>query len=542
MRYVKANNAEKTEILFGQHDVLEKWKQCAFNTKVEINIYADSGSSLETLGFKNYVEILRYLKEKNVRIRYITEISEQNSQFCKMLMNIISEFRHLDGIKGAFGVTDEEFLATSTLQEVKPVSHAIYSNAKQLVEVQRHIFETLWNRSIPAERKLKEIEEGSEPEFFEVINDPQRSAKIITNLVGSINSEALLLLPLSKSLVRLYRLGVLDQLSRSARRGVKVNIICPIDPQSDPIVQSLRSNNSNINVLNGPEGSVGLVVVDNSKFFISEVHEESDIEFSKTLGYGLYSNSASVIQSIRLFFDLLWKSDELSEKLKDHERVQTEFINIASHEIKTPIQSILTYSELLQSEPEKNESYVDAIRRNALRLKLLSNNLLDMTKIQSKTLVVHRDRFDLSDVALSIVEDFRNQMKSNQSQSSVKISFSGPDHVIVEGDKERITQVISNLVHNALKFTGGGTIMLGLRKGPEEVTMSVKDTGQGIAQNIMPHLFTKFTTKHHSGTGVGLYISKNIVEAHGGKIWGRNNPNGRGATFEFSLPLNLCMQ
>ena len=98
MRYVKANNAERTEILFGQHDVLERWKQCAFHTKEEIDIYADSGNSLETLGFKNYVEILRYLKEKNVRIRYITEISEQNSQFCKMLMNIISEFRHLDGI------------------------------------------------------------------------------------------------------------------------------------------------------------------------------------------------------------------------------------------------------------------------------------------------------------------------------------------------------------------------------------------------------------------------------------------------------------
>lgn len=536
MKLVRTNSSEKTEILFGPHDVLEKWKQCAFHTKEEINIYADSGSSLETLGFKNYIEILRYLKEKNIRIRYITEISEQNLQFCKLLMNIISEFRHLDGIKGAFGVTDEEFLATATLQEIKPVSHAIYSNAKQLVEVQRHIFETLWNRSIPAERKLKEIEQGSEPEFFEVINDPQRSAEIITNLVGTINNEVLVLLPLSKSLVRLYKLGVLNQLSNSAKRGIKVNIICPIDSQSDAIVQFLKADNSNINVLNGPEGSVGLVVVDNSKFFISEVHEETAIEFSKTLGYGLYSNSESVIQSIRLFFELLWKSDELNEKLKDHERVQTEFINIASHEIKTPIQSILTYSELLRSEPEKNESYLDAIQRNALRLKFLSNNLLDMTKIQSKTLVIRKDKFDLSDSILSIIEDFRNQIKGNQTNPLVDITFSGHERVIVEADKERIMQVISNLLHNALKFTNEGMITIILKKGKDEVSVAVKDTGHGIEQDIMPNLFTKFTTKHHSGTGVGLYISKNIIEAHGGRIWARNNSNGKGATFVFTLP------
>ena len=537
MKLVKANSSEKTEILFGQHDVLERWKQCAFNTKEEINIYADSGGALETLGFKNYIEILRYLKEKNVRIRYITEISESNRQFCKLLMNIISEFRHLDGIKGAFGVTDEEFLATSTLQEVKPVSHAIYSNAEQLVEVQRHIFETLWNRSIPAERKLKEIEEGTVTEFFEVINDPKRSTEIITNLVETINSEALMLLPLSKSMVRLHKLGVLNHLSESSTKGSKIHIICPIDSENDGIVQFLRSCNSNISVLNGPEGSVGLFVVDNSKFFISEVHEETVKEFSKTLGFGLYSNSIAVIQSIRMFFELLWKSDELNEKLKDHERLQTEFINIASHEIKTPIQSILTYSELLQSEPEKNESYIDAIQRNALRLKLLANNLLDLTKIQSKTLIIRKDRFDLSDAISSIVEDFRNQIKSNQSHPSVDILFSKQAPMFVEADKDRIMQVISNLVHNALKFTSDGSISLALKKGKDEISVSVKDTGTGIERDIMHNLFTKFTTKHHSGTGVGLYISKNIIEAHGGKIWARNNPNGKGAYFAFTIPI-----
>ncbi|MGI0088463.1 MAG: ATP-binding protein [Nitrosotalea sp.] len=531
------SSAEKTAVLFGKHDVLETWKQCAFNTKQEINIYADSGDSLETLGFKNYLEILNYLKQKGVRIRYITEISKSNMQFCKSLMGIIPEFRHLDGIKGAFGVTDGEFLATSTLQEVKPVSHAIYSNAKQLVEVQRHIFETLWNRSVLAERKLKEIEKGVTAEFFEVINDPRRSIEIIVDLTSSVEEEALVLLPQSKSLVRLYKLGILDKLIESSKRKGKIRIICPINSENDELIKFLSSSSSNISVLNGTEGSVGLIIVDNSKFFISEVLEEMVQEFSKTLGFGLFSNSISVIESFRLFFELLWKSDELNEKLKDHEKLQAEFINIASHEIKTPIQSILTYSELIQSSPEKNQSYVDAIQRNALRLKLLSNNLLDLTRIQSKTLVIRMERFDLSCLVLSIVEDFRNQIKNMYGNQNVQVLFSHQKPIFVVADKERITQVVTNLILNALKFTDTGMVSITLAEGKEEVTVSIKDTGQGIDREIIPHLFTKFATKHHSGTGVGLYISKSIVEAHGGTIWGRNNSNGRGATFSFTLPI-----
>src|SRR5579875_3263641 len=531
------SSSERTEILFGQHDVLEKWKQCAFNTRNEIDIYADSGSSLETLGFKNYLEILNYLKKKGVRIRYITEISKANLQFCKSLMGVIQEFRHLDGIRGAFGVTDDEFLATATPQEIKPVSHAIYTNAKQLVQVQKHIFETLWNRSILAERKLKELEQGMEPEFFEVINDQQQSTELIATLANSAMNEVLLVLPRSRTMVSLYKLGIFDQLMEASKKRIKIRIICPINNENGELVKYLHSNYPHINILNVTEGEMGLFLVDNSKFFISEVREEMAKEFSKTSGFGLFSNSISLIQSIRLFFELLWKSDELNEKLKDHERLQAEFINIASHEIKTPIQSILTYPELLQSEPEKKQTNVDAIQRNALRLKLLSNNLLDMTRIQSKTLVIRKEKFDLTHLVSSIVEDFGYQLKSMPPDSIVVMSFSNPGQVFVEADKERVTQIVTNLIHNALKFTREGKIAVTLRKGKEEVEISIRDTGVGIDPDIMSSLFTKFATKHHSGTGVGLYISKSIVEAHGGRIWGRNNSDGPGATFAFTLPI-----
>lgn len=530
------SSTERTEVLFGIHDVLEKWKQCAFNTGKEIDIYADSGSSLEIFGFKNYLEILNYLKKKGVRIRYITEISKANLQFCKSLMGIIPDFRHLDGIRGAFGVTDEEFLATATLQEIKPVSHAIYSNAKQLVQVQKHIFETLWNRSIAAERKLREIEQGMEPEFFEVINDSQRSTELIANLANSAKHEVLLLLTQSKSMVRLYKLGIFEKLCDASNRNIKIRIICPINSENSELVKYLHDDYPRISILNGTEGEIGLIIVDNSKFFISEVREEMIKEFSKTLGFGLFSNSISLIQSIRLFFELLWKSDELNEKLKAHERLQDEFINIASHEIKTPIQAILTYSELMQSEPEKNQMHVDAIQRNALRLRLLANNLLDMTRIQGKTLMIRKERFDLTHLVSSLVDDFRYQLRAMPPDTFIEMQFSNPGQIFVNADKDRVTQIITNLIHNALKFTHDGTITVVLKNLKGEVTVSIKDTGSGIDPDIMSSLFAKFATKHHTGTGVGLYISKSIVEAHGGRIWGKNNPNGAGATFAFTLP------
>lgn len=532
------NANEKTEIVFGEDAVLNKWIQCAYNTNDEINIYADvTGHSLST-SLNSYLETLQYLKRKGVKIRCIAEVSETNTRSCKLLMDIVPDMRHLDGLRGAFGVTDREYLATATAhQKEKPVSHAIYSNVRELIEVQKHIFETLWNKSIPAERKIKEIEEGTEPEFLEVMNDSKSSTEIITNLADSITKEALILLPNSKSMVRLHKLGIVDKLSDSAgRRNAKIRIICPVNDENKGLIDYLSSVSPNIKVLDGTEGQTGMIVVDNSRFFIAEVKGLAD-EFAKTIGFGLYSNSIAIIQSIKSFFEVLWKSDELNEKLKNHEKMQSEFINIASHEMKTPIQSILTYSELLCAEPEKNPTFEEAILRNASRLKLLSNNLLDLTRIQGNMLKIRKEEFDLTGLISTIVDDFRNQIKTSMANQDVKLEFAYGKQLNIKADKERIAQVINNLVNNAVKFTDKGIIQIALNKEKDCVMVTVEDNGSGIDPEIMPNLFTKFTTKHHSGTGVGLYISKKIIEVHGGQIWARNKLNGKGSTFTFSLPI-----
>jgi signal transduction histidine kinase len=243
-----------------------------------------------------------------------------------------------------------------------------------------------------------------------------------------------------------------------------------------------------------------------------------------------------------------------NEQLKVHDKMQQEFINVASHEIKTPTQAILGFSHILQKHPEKREEITNAISRNAARLQRLTNDILDVTRIESQTLKLNKEKFNLIDVITSIIEDFNHDVAKKGSNFKLLYEpLSQLAAVEVEADKERITQVISNLLNNAINFTTEGSISINvLRKkkdgkdkdnSQEEVVVSVEDTGTGIDPEILPRLFTKFATKSaKGGTGLGLFISKSIVEAHGGKMWAHNNNNinngkNGGATFYFSLPL-----
>ena len=236
-----------------------------------------------------------------------------------------------------------------------------------------------------------------------------------------------------------------------------------------------------------------------------------------------------------------------NEQLKVHDKMQREFINIASHEIKTPTQALLGYSEILQKHPEKREQISQAIFRNAYRLQRLTNDILDVTRIESQTLKLKKERFDLIELISSIVDDFKNDIQTKD--IDIRLSCEPFDYLLVEADKGRIAQVISNLVNNAIKFANKDrrTIFIGINmeqqmhnNGVEKkVILTIKDNGSGIDPEILPRLFTKFASKSEiGGTGLGLFISKSIIESHGGKIWAENNSDSRGATFHFILPIN----
>ena len=242
------------------------------------------------------------------------------------------------------------------------------------------------------------------------------------------------------------------------------------------------------------------------------------------------------------------KSNQLLElanqQLKIHDSMQKEFINIASHEMRTPTQAILGYSEMSEMEPERSKEYLQPILRNARRLQKLTNDILDVTRIESQSLNLNKERVNLDDVISSVLVDYRNQIERERNQKDIKLVYENnddnkPRDIFVEADRERLTQVISNLISNAIKFTQEGVIKVSVEvKDNRDAVITIKDNGEGIDSEIMPRLFTKFATKSIMGTGLGLFISKSIVDAHGGKIWGENNKDGRGATFTFSLPLS----
>jgi signal transduction histidine kinase len=226
------------------------------------------------------------------------------------------------------------------------------------------------------------------------------------------------------------------------------------------------------------------------------------------------------------------------ERLKETDKMQREFINVAAHELRTPIQPILGMSGLLKSrikDPEDHE-LIEVTVRNARRLQRLTEEILDVTKIESHSLNLDKEELDLDDLIMNCINDITMNPEFKNKKNSVKISYD-PKNIFVKADRIRVTQVISNLLSNALKFTAEGTISIVSNVNDNEAIITIRDTGQGIDPDILPKLFSKFTTKSFSGTGLGLFISKNIVEVHGGRIWAQNNPDGKGATFNFTLPL-----
>ena len=238
-----------------------------------------------------------------------------------------------------------------------------------------------------------------------------------------------------------------------------------------------------------------------------------------------------------------------NEEIKQNGNMQIEFINIASHELRTPIQPIVTLTQVIQSRIKDTEQIelLDTVIRNAKRLKQLTDDIFNVTRIESHSLNLKKEQFDLNEQIEAVINDIKNQINIRYNNNAIKLLFEAKgkqgNGIYIKADKVRIHEVISNLLNNAIKFTNEGTIYITTEKKKTarggEVIVKIKDTGIGMPSNILPNLFSKFATAStfKRGIGLGLFISKSIVESHGGKIWAKNNSDGRGSTFYFSLPL-----
>jgi two-component system sensor histidine kinase VicK len=306
---------------------------------------------------------------------------------------------------------------------------------------------------------------------------------------------------------------------------------------------------------------VTILMVDEKVSLVMEIRDDSKGTFDETIGLSIYSNSRAGVLSYVSIFENLWLQTELYEQIKEsnirleqaneqllaHDKMQKEFINIAAHELKTPIQPILGLTEVLRSQIKdvKQQEILDITIRNAKRLQRLSNDILDVAQIEGRSLELNKEEFNLNDVVINAITDITSG-RDFLKHEKINLLYNPYQDTLIKADKGRISQVISNLLSNAIEFTVEGTILVSIEKDKtsnnknnntnKAIIVSIKDSGQGIDSSILPRLFTKFASKSHKGTGLGLFISKGIIEAHGGKIWGENNSDGRGAKFCFSLP------
>lgn len=275
---------------------------------------------------------------------------------------------------------------------------------------------------------------------------------------------------------------------------------------------------------------------------LSEVIKRQNLELQRK-NLELTQLYSDLRESFEALSELNIRLRAVNDELRMRNDIQAEFINVAAHELRTPTQSIIGYCEMLEMFPDDSKDYLERLARNADRLYRLISDLLDVTRFEIGILKLIKSEFNLTNIVREVINDMKKKSNvSTKDNLEVKVkpnikSIFPSSSIMVHADRERIAQVIINLLNNAIKFTNSGIITVSIKPPVSNlVTVSVKDTGRGIDSEIQPKLFQKFSAMSDKGIGLGLFISKNIIEAHGGSIMGRNNKHGRGATFSFTLP------
>ena len=553
LRPIKSKNI--TRVFTGVETVINTIIEFFDQTNNVVYIFVDQTRPILTLETETLKEAFIRAKKRGVKLRYITEITEENLTYCKQLLTMVDELRHLDGIKGNFYLTESSYLAPATFHERgKSASQIISSNIKEIIENQKYVFDSFWYRAIPAKHRIIEIEEGIDFGKTDLIQTPQRILELFLKMIQSAKHEILLIIPTTNAFLREERIGAIELLRQAAvERNVRVRIITPPSAVIENILQDegnrieeknndlkgLEIQYSDIRFEQTAVTTVTILVVDRMRSLAIEKTDDSKLNFMEAIGLSTFSNSEPTVMSYVSIFEGLSIQGELNKQLKAHSLMQEEFINIAAHELRTPTQAILGYSELAMESEELKETELNLLRpihNNAERLSKIIEDVLSITKIESQTLKLNKVKVDINEKIQDVINDVKNQIKNTD---KLQIVFPEPkEPLYIEADKIRLYQVIANLLGNAIKFTREGTITFSTNvRDNDELTVIVKDTGTGLHPDILPRLFTKFATKADAGTGLGLYISKSIVEAHGGRMWAENNSDGRGATFSFSLPL-----
>jgi two-component system sensor histidine kinase VicK len=547
----------ETKILDNQDEII---KQIIHLSEISSGLSVVSNYGGMQLTYNNFFESCKKILERQRRgegegIRWIMSIEKESVDLVKKFLNLGVKIRHVKNLAPInFTVSKHGLIATvEEMDEGRMVQNLLTSNERSYIKHFSSMFEQLWKDGLDASYRIKDIEEKIGKAEIEIIQNPMDAIAQGWDMVRSARKEVNILFSSSNALKRQIAMGALPLLNdASEKHKVKIRMLLPsTDNKFDRLIEQTKSAVPKIDIRTistSLETKISILLADNKQCLILELKDDKQNSSYDAVGLSTYSISPTIISSYLAVFESFWRHAELFEKMKQVEILEKDFINIAAHELRNPIQPIIGFSELLYSKIQDQEQrrLLDEVILNARRLERLAQIMLDVTRIENNSLVLTKEVVDAGKVVTDIVEGYnrkleeRNVEGKGQHSKGLVLIYEGLKNIKVTIDKVRITQVICNILDNAVTFTHQGQIRVILKEERQDeknlLIISVKDMGPGIDPEISTKLFTKFASKSNIGIGLGLFISKAIIEAHGGKIWAENNSD-LGATFSFSIPM-----
>ena len=567
----------KTEILEDEKEISSRIIELAERSN-EMHICSTLGGMqlIYNKFFEMYKDISRkHRNRKHKGIRWVTTINNKDdAQLVRLFLNEGLRIRHISYLPlPSFALSDKMLNSTiESMKDGKMVTNLLSSNDSLYLNHYNTLFKVAWKTGIDAEKRIVDIEKGHYSST-RIIPNPKESHKIISELVYSVNDEVLILVPSKNGFSHLETADGFKVLNELALKNINVKVLhAPIDNDKQNILQKIKSNYPRIefrSLHTTFQPIIRITILDREKTVLMEINNDTSEDFLNAVGISLFIESKSTALSYVSIFNNLWNQSEMYEKLQEayelltlHDKMKNEFIGLVAHELRTPLTPIIGLSEHLRDNltDNKQKKILDIVINDSKKLQTLTEKILDVTRIEGKLFKLEKEKFSLNQLILNIIKDFENNFLDKDNKNKIKFEYDDrfrTENYLIIADKIKIGQVISNLVENSVKSfsykeKGKEIEVISITMEKNElisetnvdnkkrpfIIVSIKDNGSGIDDEIFPRLFTKFASKSFHGTGLGLYLSKNIVKAHGGTIWCDNNKNSRGATFSFSLPYN----
>ncbi len=558
-----------------------------------------------------YLNHLSKYKEGKIKggVRWVTYIEnkKEDTELIKKFLDIGIEIKHVRNLPPLyFSVSQKQCVTTvEDISNGEMLQRIIHTTEPPYILHYQAVFEELWNIGIDAQERIRQIETGTSLETTKVIEDPVKTKQYFIDLVQNAKEEIMILFPSLNAVKREVIMGIIDLLKKKSAENIGIRILSPVNEHikellfpKDVVGKYKVIKNIIGRGIQKQDNLISTIVIVDRKYVLAiELKDDFKELFEEAIGVSTYSTSKPTVLSYVSIFESLWAqtiiADNLktaNEKLIKTEQIEREFINTAAHELRTPTQAIMGYTELDQNVFEdllKNirittddeliriinhlKIHFDAISRNSTRLNELINNLLDVARIESNSINSLQIRKEKLDLVKEINDSIKTELEQKIKNKNIEIDVINDcidEQCWIYADRLRLNQIINNLMGNAIKFTNqNGKIHIIIEnisnldkrvtgerkndidsskscieekrednKAKDEIFVSISDTGKGISPQIMPKLFEKFITGSSTGTGLGLYITRKLVEAMGGRICAFNNNDGVGSTFVFSLP------